>query len=113
MSTIMATNPLAPVTLASHNAASIKERAERLRNLGVAVATLAKVLGLAQTIAESPVCSGCEDLHAELTSGYVTGGLLNALEELGDTIYLLADDTDNIVTAAAMVSEHQPTEGLQ
>ena len=61
-------------------------RATKLANLGTAVSAVALTLSSIHTMREVEDCQSCNVLPPELLSGYVTGGLHTALEELGGTI---------------------------
>lgn len=100
------------VELCSYEHSAMAERLRRLMRAGCGISAVARVLTTAQLIAEGQDCEQCADFHADLTNAVTIDGLHAALDELGDLVYTLADQTSTLLESAAGKLEaerQQPT----
>lgn len=93
--------PVIPLHLPSHAHASLVANLERLRDTAIAISALGKILAASQMIKEADPCENCADLHLDLTNPAYTGSLHTAIDELGDVIVYLAEQSSELLVEAA------------
>ena len=71
---------------------------DRLANLGNALSSVSMVMEAMQQIEGMQGCQSCDYLPQALTSGYVMGGLIAAVNELGSSVSSISERWRSLVT---------------